>query len=45
MRTTLHIADDVLVAAREIAQREKKSIGQVVISNELIDRLRDAEGV
>ncbi len=87
MRTTLDIADDVLFAAKEIAQREKKSIGQVVsdlarkafavgavppeaatpvpqvserlaqygikplpargvvISNELIDRLRDAEGV
>jgi hypothetical protein len=87
MRTTLDIADDVLFAAKEIAQREKKSIGQVmsdlarkafavgayqppadqtvphvserlaqygiqplpsrgvVISNELIERLRDAEGV
>jgi hypothetical protein len=87
MRTTLDIADDVLFAAREIAQKEKKSIGQVVsdlarksfamgaysektavsppqvserlaqygieplpargavISNEMIDRLRDAEGV
>ena len=30
MRTTLDIADDVLFAAREIAQREKKSIGQVI---------------
>ena len=87
MRTTLDIADDVLFAAKEIAQREKKSIGQVmselarnamavgayepqtvqavpkgseplaqygiqplpsrgtVISHELIERLRDAEGV
>ena len=87
MRTTLDIDDDVLFAAREIAQKEKKSIGQVVsdlarksfamsaysektavsppqvserlaqygieplpargavISNEMIDRLRDAEGV
>jgi hypothetical protein len=87
MRTTLDIADDVLFAAKEIAQREKKSMGQVisdlarkafavgayqpqtvqavpqvserlaqygiqplpsrgvVISNELIERLRDAEGV
>jgi hypothetical protein len=87
MRTTLNIADDVLVAAKEIAQREKKSMGQVmtelarkelavgayqpqtvqavpqgsecltqfgiqplssrgaVISYELIERLRDAEGV
>ena len=87
MRTTLDIADDVLFAAKEIAQREKKSLGQVmsdlarkafavgayqppadqtvphiserlaqygiqplpsrgvVISNELIERLRDAEGI
>jgi len=93
MRTTLDIADDVLFAAKEIAQREKKSIGTViselarqafssrssatgaaairgagaqaphvaeplaaygitplparggVVSNELIDRLRDAEGI
>ena len=90
MRTTLDIADDVLFAAKEIARREKKSLGQtiselvrksfaqsatasypattpsapaqvserlatygirplpargVVISNVLIDRLRDAEGI
>lgn len=89
MRTTLDIADDILFAAKEMAQREKKSLGQViselarrsfastaapypasvpvaapqvserlacygihplpkrggVISNELIDRLRDAEGI
>ena len=88
MRTTLDIADDVLFAAKELARREKKSLGQViselarrafalpasgtcpplpgtmgvaeplaaygihplpprgaVISNELIDRLRDEEGV
>jgi hypothetical protein len=90
MRTTLDIADDVLFAAREIAQREKKSLGQTVsellrksfaqgaaapypattpsappqvserlatygirplparggiVSNELIDRLRDGEGI
>ncbi len=92
MRTTLDIADDVLFAAREIAQRERKPIGHViselarqafsnpqsrgtlasrppagdaprveeqlarygikpvasrgdVVSNELIDRLRDAEGI
>ena len=92
MRTTLDIADDVLFAAKEIAQREKKSLGQTIselarraftlpadaggldtahtpsaalrasdrlatygisplparggiVSNELIDRLRDAEGV
>lgn len=88
MRTTLEIADDVLFAAKEIARREKKSVGQIisdlarqsfanahasptcgaqavphvserlatyginplprrgtVVSNELIDRLRDQEGV
>jgi hypothetical protein len=93
MRTTLDIADDVLFAAREVARREKKSLGQIiselarqsfnqgaissvypltggavnapptvserlakygieplrarggVVSNELIDRLRDAEGI
>ncbi len=83
MRTTLDIADDVLFAARELAQREKKPLGQViselarkafaqqaaepaalrvaeplaaygihplpprgvVVSNELIDRLRDEEGI
>jgi predicted transposase YdaD len=92
MRTTLDIADDVLLAAKELARRERKSIGEVisnltrqafqqaavgttatnsttgvvplsvsermasygihplpargtVVSNELIDRLRDAEGI
>ena len=92
MRTTLDIADDILFAAREIAQREKKPLGEIisnlarrafanpaaptfgnvtggsalplqvaerlatygitplpargaVVSNELIDRLRDAEGI
>ena len=86
MRTTLDIADDVLFAAKELAQREKKPLGHIisalarrafatpypapevlaapqvsdqlaifgicplpkrggVVSNELIDRLRDAEGV
>lgn len=92
MRTTLDIADDVLFAAKEMAQREKKSLGQTIselarraftqpvdasaygtasaprgalraserlatygisplptrggiVSNELIDRLRDAEGI
>ena len=91
MRTTLDIADDVLFAAKEIARREKKSVGQIisdlarqsiasvalgdvppaaganavlqvserlatyginplprrgtVVSNALIDRLRDQEGV
>ena len=30
MRTTLDIADDVLVVAKEVALREKKSIGEIV---------------
>lgn len=30
MRTTLDIADDILFAAKELAQREKKSLGQVI---------------
>jgi hypothetical protein len=30
MRTTLDIEDDVLAAAREIAQRERKSAGDIV---------------
>ena len=89
MRTTLDISDDVLFAAKELALREKKSLGQVIselarrafaalatsypansatpapqvserlasygihplpkrggiVTNELIDRLRDAEGI
>ena len=89
MRTTLDIADDILFAAKEMAQREKKPLGQIIselvrrafasaatpyppgaqvgapqvserlasygihplpkrggiVSNELIDRLRDAEGI
>lgn len=83
MRTTLDIADDVLFAAKEVARREKKPLGQViselarkafaqpdgplaatgvaeplaaygihplpprgaVVSNELVDRLRDEEGI
>jgi hypothetical protein len=93
MRTTLDIADDVLFAAKEVARREKKSVGHIIselarqsfnqgavapkyfaadgdasvplavserlgfygikplparggiVSNELIDRLRDAEGI
>jgi hypothetical protein len=89
MRTTLDIADDILFAAKEMAQREKKPLGQVIselarrafvgaatpnpagapvaapqvserlatygihplpkrggiVTNELIDRLRDAEGI
>ena len=30
MRTTLDISDDVLLAAKEVAQREKRSAGAVV---------------
>ena len=30
MRTTLDIADDVLQAARERAQREKKTVGEII---------------
>ena len=89
MRTTLDIADDVLFAAKELAQREKKSLGHVIselarraftapaapyptasptsepqvserlaaygihplpkrggiVTNELINRLRDADGI
>ncbi len=91
MRTTLDIADDVLFAAKEVARREKKPLGQIIselarrafaqsegslsypprlesalpqvseriasygihplpargglVSNELIDRLRDIEGI
>lgn len=91
MRTTLDIADDVLFAAKEIARREKKPLGQIIsdlarlafaqppigmpgsgpampdvpkvserlarygihplpprggiVSTELIDRLRDEEGI
>ncbi len=91
MRTTLDIADDVLFAAKELARREKKPLGQIIselarraftqaaadvpygaaptipvphvsgrlavygihplpsrggiVSNELVDRLRDEEGI
>ena len=30
MRTTLDIADDVLFAAKDVARREKKAVGQIV---------------
>jgi hypothetical protein len=30
MRITLDIADDVLFAAKEVARREKKSLGQII---------------
>ena len=84
MRTTLDIADDVLLAAKEVARRDKSSIGAVlsdlarqsllgkpaarsraaasagrlaalgihplprrnaIVTNELIDRIRDEEGI
>ena len=87
MRTTLDIDDDVLFAAKEMAKREKKTVGQVVseqarrafhlpvqplqahepapplegplaqfgfrplpprgviITNDMVDRLRDEEGI
>lgn len=84
MRTTLDIADDVLLAAKEAARREKKTLGEMIselardalssagnrttprrgaksrlarygieplparggiVSNQLIDRLRDQEGI
>lgn len=84
MRTTLEIDDDLLLAAKEIARRERSSAGAVVsrllrssltgaglepvrtkrgkaggvagfvpfaarpgviVTNELVDRLRDAEGI
>ena len=30
MRTTLDISDDILFAAKELARRDKKSLGQVI---------------
>jgi hypothetical protein len=30
MRTTLDIASDVLLAARELARREKKTMGEII---------------
>ena len=80
MRTTLDIADDVLLAVKERARREKRTAGELIselarealtgevrtepgqggdsffgfeplphrgatVSNDLIDRLRDEEGV
>lgn len=76
MRTTLSIDDDVLAAARATAQREHRSVGEVlsalarsallarqhraegdfygfrplpnrggIVTNELIDSLREEEGV
>lgn len=81
MRTTLDIDDDLLLAAKEIARRERSTAGEVVsrllrqsltgavpsaprgrqasvagfvpfpappgvvVTNEIVDRLREAEGV
>ncbi|MES2632562.1 MAG: antitoxin [Pseudomonadota bacterium] len=36
MRTTLDIADDVLFAAKELAKREKKTLGETI--SELVRR-------
>ena len=80
MRTTLNIDDDVLIAVKELARRESRSVGEVmssllrqslthsradsaadhgqeaefgfrpfpkrggIVTNELIDRLREASG-
>lgn len=30
VRTTLDIADDILIAARELARHERKTVGQVI---------------
>jgi hypothetical protein len=50
MRTTLDIADDVLLAVKERARREKRTAGAVLsdlarraLTAELIDRLRENE--
>jgi len=43
MRTTLDIADDVLFAAKDVARREKKPVGQVV--SELVRRALSSPGV
>lgn len=32
MRTTLGIDDDVLAAAKHLAEREKKSVGQIIFA-------------
>lgn len=86
MRTTLDISDDVLYAAKEVARRDKKTLGQIaselmrrglnnpplpadtssandidgrlaalgfrtlpsrggIVTNELINRLREQEGI
>lgn len=86
MRTTLDIADDVLLAAKEVARRDKTSVGEalssiarksllaapaghrrglpstdkrlarlgihvlshggtVVVTNEMVNRIRDEEGI
>lgn len=47
MRTTLDIADDVLAAAKERAQRERKSVGQVVseLVRQALTAPREASGV
>ena len=43
MRTTLDIADDVLLAAKEAARREKSSVGAVISELARRSLLRSAE--
>ncbi len=57
MRTTFDIDDDLLVATRAIAQRERTSAGRAItgfrpfasrgvpVTNAEVDRLRDADDV
>jgi hypothetical protein len=46
VRTTLDIADDVLVAAKEIARRERKTAGQVLseLARQALDQPTPAAG-
>lgn len=44
MRTTLAIDDDVLAAARHLAERERKSIGEVISTLARQGLTRDARG-
>ena len=47
MRTTLDSADDVLFAAKEIAKREKKSLGQTIseLARRAFTQPNDASGL
>lgn len=44
MRTTLAIDDDVLAAAKHLAARERKSVGEVISSLARQGLLRNARG-